>query len=138
MTIAKLVLPKEKLFYVAFNVAGKPLFVHTVDPIQQGTRDKWISSVETSFLREDVATIEVWEVRGPGEIGLYEQFTPDHADLHFATCQCGCDKRVFTKSRYARCTRCQRLKCSDHGAFLRKTDEPLCLECYEVAKAQEG
>jgi hypothetical protein len=121
------------LFYIAINAVDKPLYIRTIDPHQQATREEWIKSVETSFLREDVTRIEVWSVRGgAGQMYLTETFTDTHQDLHFATCafNCLCGKRVFTSSRYARCPKCKRLKCHEHGAFDRKSNQSLCLDCY--------
>lgn len=133
MSIEKVILPKERLFYVALNTAGDPLYIRTLDPLEQGRREQYLRTIETSFLREDVARIEVWSVRGGnGQVYAVETFTDSHKDLHFASCMYeDCGHRVFTEGRYARCGQCQKLKCTDHGKFHHQSGRSLCLDCYQ-------
>jgi hypothetical protein len=131
----KLVRPKR--FYAAFKTDGTPLYIQSLDPMQQGTRDKYIKSIETSFLREDVERIEVWSVAGPnGQIFHVETFTCYHPDLHFAPCECGCDSRVLTTPRYARCANCQKVRCTKHGKHHYKSGKSYCLDCYQAVEQQ--
>jgi hypothetical protein len=130
----KLVLPKERRFFASFNANGAPLFIHSLDPVQQGERSQYLRTIETSFLREDVERIEVWTVSGPGgQIYQTEVFTCYHPDLHFAPCECGCNARVLTTMRNARCEQCRRIRCIKHGKYHYGSGKSLCLDCYSKA-----